>query len=148
MLMLDLVTAKSTTKSFASTTKEGSGSSQGKYKSVSAVMNELDPSMVDRYESLRAYLLALGDDVQETILAYYIAFKRIKNFACVEFRPSNGKILVYTKVRSDKFLPKPSFIRDVRTIGHFGTGSVEISLSTADDLEHAKPMIKLSYDNS
>jgi len=47
------------------------------------VLAELDPAMVDRFEALRAFLMALGDDVQETTLRFYIAFKRIKNFACV-----------------------------------------------------------------
>jgi predicted transport protein len=54
--------------------------------------------LLDRYEALKAYLLALGDDVQETTLRFYIAFKRIRNFACVEFRPTTGKILVFVKV--------------------------------------------------
>jgi Domain of unknown function (DUF5655) len=77
---------------------EGAGSAPGKYKTISAVMEELDAAMIDRFEALRAYLLALGDDVQETTLRFYIAFKRIKNFACVEFRPTAGKILVFVKV--------------------------------------------------
>ena len=42
--------------------------------------------------------MAFGDGVQETTLRLYIAFKRIKNFACVEFRPTTGKILVFVKV--------------------------------------------------
>jgi predicted transport protein len=46
--------------------------------------------MIDRFEALRAYMLALGDDVQETKLQFYIVFKRIKNSACVEFRRTTG----------------------------------------------------------
>ena len=60
---------------------EGTGAVPGKYKTITAVMQDLDSVMVDRFEALRAYLMALGDDVQETILRFYIAFKRIKNFA-------------------------------------------------------------------
>ncbi|PFR27690.1 hypothetical protein COK19_09685 [Bacillus cereus] len=41
------------------------------------------------------YILALGDDVQIKILKHYIAFKRIKNFACLEVHPQTGKILLY-----------------------------------------------------
>jgi hypothetical protein len=32
-------------------------------------MDELDPAMTDRFEKLRAFLTALGDDVQETRFA-------------------------------------------------------------------------------
>ena len=56
--------------------------------------------MIDRLEALRAYLSALGDDVQETTLRLYIAFKRIKNFACVEFRPTTPKDTAFRQGRS------------------------------------------------
>jgi Endonuclease NucS len=34
------------------------------YKTVTQVLDEADPELRDRYESLKAFLLALGDDVQ------------------------------------------------------------------------------------
>ena len=93
-------------------------------------------------------MLALGDDVQETMLQFYIAFKRIKNFACVEFRPSSSKILVFVKVDPSEVMLEPGFTRDVSDIGHFGTGDLEITLTTPDDLERVKALIKRSYDAS
>jgi predicted transport protein len=109
---------------------------------------ELDVSMVDRFEALRAYLLALGDDVQETTLQLYIAFKRIKNFACVEFRPTANKILIFVKVDPSTVTIEPGFTRDVSKVGHFGTGDLEITLTTADDLQRAMPLIERSYGDS
>jgi predicted transport protein len=97
---------------------------------------------------LQAYLTALGDDVQEAILRFYIAFKRIRNFACVEFRPTAEKILIYVKVDPSSVSLKPGFTRDVTDIGHYGTGDLEITLATSDDLERAKPLIQRSYDES
>ena len=38
---------------------------------------------------------ALGDDVQVRWLKYYVAFRRIKNFATVVIRPDAGKLLAY-----------------------------------------------------
>jgi predicted transport protein len=104
--------------------------------------------MLDRFEALRAYMMALGDDVQETTLRFYIAFKRIKNFACVEFRPTTGKILMFVKVDPSTVQLEPGFTRDVSNLGHFGTGDLEITLSKAEDLEKAKPLIELSYGAS
>src|SRR5688572_7699599 len=43
-----------------------------------------DQELNDRFEALKAFLSALGDDVQMKTLKHYIAFKRLKNFACVE----------------------------------------------------------------
>lgn len=151
LLMLDLVAVTAVKAApidaKLSGTAEPAGAS-GRYKTIGTVIEELDPGMRDRYEALRAYLLALGDDVQETTLRFYIAFKRIKNFACVEFRPTTGRINVFVKVDPASITLEPGFTRDVSNVGHFGTGDLEITLSKAEDLEKALPLIKRSYEDS
>lgn len=151
LLMLDLVAATSTKGVFVdikgSVTDGGAGGGN-KYKTIGTVLNELDPGMQDRFEALRAYMIALGDDVQETTLRFYIAFKRIKNFACVEFRPTTSKILMFVKIDPSTVQLEPGFTRDVSNLGHFGTGDLEITLSKAEDLEKAMPLIELSYGAS
>ena len=152
LLMLDLVAATSTkgvvidTK--ASPADGGAPGGGNKYKTIGTVLQELDPGILDRFEALRAYMMALGDDVQETTLRFYIAFKRIKNFACVEFRPTTGKILLFVKVDPSTVQLEPGFTRDVSNLGHFGTGDLEITMSKAEDLDRAKPLIELSYGAS
>jgi predicted transport protein len=124
LLMLDLVAATSV-KAAPVDTKPSSaaepGGATGRYKTIGTVIEELDPGMRDRFEALRAYLLALGDGVQETTLRFYIAFKRIKNFACVEFRPTTGRINLFVKVDPASITLEPGFTRDVSNVGHFGT---------------------------
>jgi hypothetical protein len=66
-----------------------------KVKTVSEYLVQANMELTDRFESLKAYMMALGDDVQTKILKHYIAFKRIKNFACVEIHPQTAKILLY-----------------------------------------------------
>jgi predicted transport protein len=102
----------------------------------------------DRYESLKAFLLALGDDVQEKQLKLYFAFKRIKNFACVEIHPQNNKIVVFVKADFDAVKLEEGFTRDVRKIGHYGTGDLEISIGSDEDLERARPLIVRSYEEN
>jgi predicted transport protein len=151
LLMLDLVAATSTKGVFIDTKAnlpDGGSGGGNKYKTIGTVLQELDPGMSDRFEALRAYMMALGDDVQETTLRFYIAFKRIKNFVCVEFRPTTGKILMFVKVDPSTVQLEPGFTRDVSNLGHFGTGDLEITLSKAEDLERAKPLIELSYGAS
>ena len=150
LLMLDLVgtTSVKGAPAVAIGATPGEGATSGKYKTISAVIEDLDEAMVDRFEALRAFMAALGDDVQETTLRFYIAFKRIKNFACVEFRPKTAKILVFVKVDPAGVVLEPGFTRNVSEIGHFGTGDLEITLAKAEDLERAMPLIKRSYDHS
>jgi predicted transport protein len=151
LLMLDLLvatSAKTTTAISTVPSGDAGGPAAGKYKTISSVMDELDAGMIDRFEALRAHMLALGDDVQETRLQYYLAFKRIKNFACVEFRLTTGKILLFVKVDPTSVQLEPGFTRDVSNVGHFGTGDLEISLTKAEDLERAMPLIRRSYENS
>lgn len=93
-------------------------------------------------------MLALGDDVQLTVMKFYYAFKRIKNFACVEVHPQSKKLLVYLKVNPDSIPLEPGFSRDVRNIGHFGTGDLELTLKNTTDLEKARLLIERSYEAS
>src|SRR5829696_130786 len=119
-------------------------SSKQVHNTVTHILGHLDEpntDLRDRYESLKSFLLALGDDVQINTLKYYLAFKRIKNFACVEFRTQQSNILVYVKVDPDSVPLEIDFTRDVRKTGHYGTGDLEITIRSDDDLERAKPLL-------
>lgn len=108
-------------------------------------LNQAPPDVQDRYEALRADLLTLGDDVQMKTVKNYFAFRRIKNFACVEIHPQLKRISIYLKVDPDTIALEPGFTRDVRKIGHFGTGDLEVTVETDEALERAKPLILKSY---
>lgn len=95
------------------------------------------------YDRLAAHVLALGDDVTERRLKLYTAFRRLKNFASVVMYPN--KMLVYLKLDPDSLPLEEGFSRDVRQIGHWGTGELELTVRTAADLEKAKPLIERSY---
>lgn len=118
------------------------------YKTVEHYLAQAKQEQRDRYEALKAFLMALGDDVQTKTLKYYFAFRRIKNFACVEIHPQSENILVYVKVDPDNIVLEDGFTRDVRKIGHFGTGDLEIRISSDEDLERAKPLLLASYEAS
>jgi predicted transport protein len=59
---------------------------------------------------------------------------------------SKRKLLLLTSIDPDSIQQADGFIRDVRGIGHWGTGDTEISLSNIDDLERAKPLLLKSYE--
>jgi predicted transport protein len=110
--------------------------------------NQSDIELRDLYDTLRAFIEALGDDVQVNKLKFYMAFKRISNFACVEIRPQARHITVYVKINPDSITLEPGFTRDVRNIGHYGTGDLEIIIKSGADLKKAEELISRSYDNS
>lgn len=118
-----------------------------KYKTVSQQILEAPPPVLDLYHAVANYLEAAGDDVQVKATDFYIAFRRLKNFACVELRNQIGKLLVFVKVDPDTVTLEPGFTRDVRDIGHFGTGDLEITIQSLADLEKAKSLFDASYQS-
>lgn len=118
------------------------------YKTVTEYLAQAKEDLRDRFEALRAFLMALGDDVQMKPLKFYFAFKRIKNFACIEIRPHTGTLLVYVKVDPETVQLEQGFLRDVKQIGHFGTGDLEITITSDLDFENAKPFLIMSYEAS
>ena len=118
------------------------------YKTISEYLEQADSELIDRYEALKSFLLSLGEDVEEKTTNSYVAFRRLKNFACIELRVSSNEILIFTKVNPDSIELEDEFTRDVRNIGHFGTGDLEIRLKSAEDLVKAQPLLIKSYESS
>lgn len=153
LLLLDLVTTTTgieplrTEQPIRETAPNGT-SPAARYKTIGDYLADADPILTDLFESTRAFLRALGDDVQERTLKNYFAFTRLKNFACVEIKPTARKILVYLKVDPTTVELQPGFTRNVSEIGHYGTGDLEVTLANTENLERAKPLFDLSYQAS
>ena len=148
LLMLDLITASQARTSAAPVTEEAIKPSASGRKTLAGDLENADPHVIDRFEALKAFVMALGDDVQMQMLKYYVAFKRIMNFACVEFYNREKKLMVYVKVDPKTVIIEPGFTRDVSGVGHQGTGDLEITLRSDEDLEKAKPLLVKSYEGS
>ena len=147
LLMLEMVNAISAAGASPDGGTEGGSrpKSPGSYKKVLA---SLDGPLLDLYGAVRDHVLALGDDIQEKHLKYYVAFKRIKNFACVEVYPSKSVVTTHLKVNPEDVDLIHGFTRDVRAVGHYGTGDLEVKIRTREDLERAKPLFQKSYEAS
>jgi len=64
----------------------------------------------------------------------------------VEVHPHSEKLLVYVKVNPETVELEQGFSRDVRNIGHYGTGDLEITIKNQTDLDKAKKLIETSYE--
>lgn len=126
--------------------KAKGGSRRSAESRVAQMLASADKDLQDVFEALKAFLLALGDDVAMEPKKYYFAFRRMKNFVCVDVRPQTGAILAYVKLDPAQLKLEKGFTRDMREIGHYGTGDLEITISNMDDLERAKPLLLKSYE--
>lgn len=99
------------------------------------------------FDELKEFALSLGDDVTENILKLYTAFKKIKNFATMEIYQSN--IRLNLKLDPDQYKNQLNdSLRDIRNIGHWGCGDLQLIIKDTDNLTLAKDLIKKAYDEN
>ncbi|MDQ7746334.1 DUF5655 domain-containing protein [Hydrogenophaga pseudoflava] len=94
--------------------------------------------------SLEDYATSLGDDVQRKELKLYMAFKRLKNFATVVL--ARKGVLLYLHLDPAPVVKALKNARDVSNIGHWGTGDVEITLTSMKEFEEIKPLLAAAYE--
>jgi len=121
---------------------------KGAYKTVTEQVAQADTALRDLFETVEATCMSFGDDVQLKTLKCYLAFKRLKNFACVEIRTSVKVVLVYVKVDPKTIELEEGFTRNVTDIGHFGTGDLEIAIRSQQDIQKALPLLQASYEGA
>ncbi|ULH15488.1 DUF5655 domain-containing protein [Deinococcus sp. KNUC1210] len=84
--------------------------------------------------------------MQSKTLKFYFAFRRLKNFVCVVPVPQKSALLLYLKLDLAVVDLEEGFSRDVSKIGHWATGDLELTIRNDKDLERAKPLIRLAYE--
>jgi len=150
LLLLDLVNAtQSTVSASASGQSNGlAGADSGEPTRLQRAHAQAGKQLSDLYESLKGFLLALGDDARVSEQKDYYAFKRLRNFACVRVLPQPNALVVYVRVDPTTVTLEEGFSQDVTNTGHLGTGDLELRLSTPEDLEKARPLLIRSYEAS
>lgn len=127
---------------------EAAGASGGCGKSsVQASPSATPDCLQDLYVELDEVLTAWGE-VEVCRLRHYIAYRRLVNLVSVLFRPKHKVILVYLRIDPDTVKLEEGFSRDMRGIGHLGTGDVELRISSAADLEKANPLIRQAFETA
>ena len=100
------------------------------------------------YDELLDRLVSLGEDVTVHPQKYYIAFRRSWNFASVQIYNRKKLIRAYLNVDPDQVEIDHKFMRDVRQIGHYGTGDLEVTIKSKRDINRVFKLMELSYQNS
>lgn len=108
-------------------------------------MKKIDGTLVTLVQELREYILSLDESVEEVPNKNYIAYRISQNFVCMELHKSF--FYVFLKITADDLPSLPPQARDVRTIGHYGTGDLEYKISSEEHMELAKEYIRISFEN-
>ncbi|QTK81012.1 DUF91 domain-containing protein [Agrobacterium tumefaciens] len=157
LLMIELVHAPKSARTIVSvsgntttaetTPKDESDESDPYWRNRMAYrLSQSSPELRDIYDAVQQFVSALGDDVQVKELQQYTGFKRLKNFVCLQIYPHARSVVAYLKVDPSTVDLEEGFSRDVRNIGHHGTGDLEISLKSMLDFEKAQVLLRRAYE--
>lgn len=113
-------------------------------KTFQEQLQSTTPVLRELYYSIRAYILALGDDVTENQLKLYTAFKKMKNIICVEVYQK--QILLHMRLNPIEIELEDGFTRDMRNVGHFGTGDLQVIIKSPEDFKRAEHLIDKAYN--
>ncbi|MGO6755904.1 DUF91 domain-containing protein (plasmid) [Rhizobium ruizarguesonis] len=109
-------------------------------------LSQSSSDLRDIYDAVYQFLVGLGDDVQVKELKLYTAFKRLKNFVCMEIYPQARTVMLFLKLNPGELDLEEGFTRDVRNIGHFGSGDLQVTLRSMADFEKAQPLLRQAYE--
>ena len=119
--------------------KKGSKTHQEKLK-------EAPQNIRNIYYELCNYIESLGDDISANQLKLYLAYKTTQNLACIEIYKKH--VTVYLKLSPDLVDLEAGFSKDMRGIGHYGTGDLQLTLKTVEDFNKAKALIDRAYNEA
>lgn len=100
--------------------------------------------VVDLAYSVQEFILGLDTAIEENPRKMYVGYRTSQNIVCMEVQTQ--KVYLFVKLDPKEHRGPDGISRDVSKIGHYGTGDLEISISTHEDLEAAKPYVKLAYE--
>ncbi len=145
LLLLELVNSVSADTNGTHTEVKKGKAQQGQYKTFTDQLVSAGEKVTDLYNQFKQVVMTLGDDVQIKRLKYYEAFKRIKNVACLELRLRDKCIVAYVKMDPKKVDLIKGFTADYSKIGHYGTGDLQVTMKSAEDIEKAMPILEKAY---
>ena len=101
----------------------------------------------DAFDQILEETEGLSESVEVVARSVYTAFKTSRNFACIQTQKK--RLLVYLHLDATPTTRNPVLgARDVRNIGHFGTGDVEIQIRSSEEVPAAMALIRQAFEES
>jgi predicted transport protein len=94
---------------------------------------------------IQEFILKLDPAIEQVPKKLYVAFRTTQNILCLEVQKQ--KLLLFLKLNPSLVKGPAGLSRNVRDIGHFGTGDLEVTVRSSADLEAAKPFIAKAYQH-
>ena len=120
------------------------GTKNSKQKTHLEKLAMISENMKNLYHSICDFIESLGDDIASNQLKLYLAYKKVQNMVCIEIY--NKQIILFLKLNPETVELENGFTRDMRSIGHYGTGDLQITIKNAADFEKAKPLLQKAYN--
>jgi len=99
--------------------------------------------VIDLAYTIQEFILGIDPSIEENPRKMYVGYRTSQNIVCMEIQ--NQKIYLLLKLDSKLQEGPPGISRDVSKIGHYGTGDIEVSISSMEDFEVTKPFIEMAY---
>ena len=99
--------------------------------------------IIQLFEALHSHIFSLPGPINEVYNKWYIAYSSPKNFC--EILLQKNQLKIWVCISMDEISNHLSLCRDVRKIGHYGTGDTEIALYRIEDVDAVFDVIKQAY---
>ncbi len=96
------------------------------------------------FETLQERVMNLDAGIKQEIKKLYIAFKLETNF--VDVVPQKSRLRLSLNLPYEEVRDPRNICRDVRGLGRWGNGEVEVSLATAADLDDVMHLVRQAYE--
>lgn len=96
------------------------------------------------FEAFRKEVLALDPCITETFLKLYVAYKAETNF--VDVVPQAKRLKLSLNIECADINDPKGVCKDVSSLGHFGNGDVEVSLSKIDELPYVMGLVRQAFE--
>jgi len=119
---------------------------------ITDITYTIDYHLKGKNDGIRSLFLALQEriiaiaeegEILEKPVKTYIGYKHGKNFCEVEVQSNSLKI--WLDIPPEEINDPHGFGRDVSGIGHYGTGDVEVRLSSMEELDKVMALIEQAY---
>ncbi|HLH63453.1 MAG TPA: DUF262 and DUF1524 domain-containing protein [Ktedonobacteraceae bacterium] len=96
------------------------------------------------FERLRKRILNFDPEVREECKKLYIAYKTTTNF--VDIEPQKSQLRLFLNMKFSEIADPWGYCRDVTNVGHHGNGDIEVTISSAEQLDDVMDLIHQSFE--
>lgn len=103
-------------------------------------------TVITIFDVLRAKIKSMSSQVDEHFTKMYIGYSNNNSFC--QIQPQRDQLKIWINLDIHQVSDPQGLCRDVRNIGHYGTGKTEIVLRTFNDLDAVFNIIRQAYDKT